>query len=51
MAVLVYSTDNLILEDICWALAFITEAGNDRVLAVLKSGLCSRVVELLMLNS
>ncbi|KAH3760196.1 Importin subunit alpha-1 [Pelomyxa schiedti] len=48
LATLVYNTDSTVLEDICWTLAFITEGSNDKVQAVVESGVCSRVVELLM---
>jgi hypothetical protein len=44
---LVYSTDDEVLVDACWALAYLSEESNDRIQAVLETGVCRRVLELL----
>ncbi|KAI8371790.1 importin alpha protein [Radiomyces spectabilis] len=44
---LVYSQDEEILIDTCWALSYLSDGSNDRIQAVVESGVCSRLVELL----
>ncbi len=44
---LIYSTDEHIVTDACWALSYLSDGTNDRIQAVIDSGVCQRVVELL----
>ncbi|KAJ4452549.1 putative Importin subunit alpha-1a [Paratrimastix pyriformis] len=48
---LIYSTDQEILTDACWALAYITDGENERIEAVIQAGIHRRVVELLTFPS
>lgn len=45
---LIYSTDEEILTDGCWALSYLSDGANDKIQAVVESGVCRRLVELLV---
>ncbi|KAJ1949162.1 Importin subunit alpha-1, partial [Linderina pennispora] len=45
---LVYSVDDDILMDACWAVSYLSDGQNDKIQAVIESGMCRRLVELLM---
>jgi importin subunit alpha-6/7 len=45
---LIYSTDDDVLTDACWALSYLSDGPNDKIQAVIESGVCRRLVELLM---
>ncbi|KAJ2326842.1 hypothetical protein GGH92_010163, partial [Coemansia sp. RSA 2673] len=45
---LVYSVDDEILTDACWAISYLSDGSNDKIQAVIESGVCRRLVELLM---
>jgi len=47
LAKLIFSADNEILTDACWALSYISDGPNDRIQAVINSGVCARLVALL----
>jgi len=48
LAQLIYSTDDAILTDACWALSYLSDGPNDKIQAVIESGVTGRLVELLM---
>mmetsp|Transcript_33875 Transcript_33875/g.61566 ORF Transcript_33875/g.61566 Transcript_33875/m.61566 type:complete len:546 (-) Transcript_33875:52-1689(-) len=48
LAKLVYSVDEEVLTDACWALSYLSDGVNEKIQAVIESGVCSRLVELLM---
>ncbi|EIN14111.1 importin alpha protein [Punctularia strigosozonata HHB-11173 SS5] len=44
---LIYSLDDEILIDACWAISYLSDGSNDKIQAVIESGVCRRLVELL----
>ncbi|OIT07584.1 PREDICTED: importin subunit alpha-2-like [Nicotiana attenuata] len=44
---LIHSTDEEVLTDACWALSYLSDGTNDKIQAVIDSGVCPRLVELL----
>jgi len=47
LARLIYSTDEEVLTDACWALSYLSDGTNDKIQAVIEAGVCRRLVELL----
>ncbi len=47
LARLIYHADDEVIVDACWALSYISDGPNDHIQAVLDSGVCRRLVELL----
>ena len=45
---LIYSLDDEILIDACWAISYLSDGSNDKIQAVIESGVCRRLVDLLM---
>lgn len=48
MAKLVYSLDDEVLIDACWAISYLSDGSNDKIQAVIEAGIPRRLVELLM---
>mmetsp|Transcript_8127 Transcript_8127/g.28577 ORF Transcript_8127/g.28577 Transcript_8127/m.28577 type:complete len:529 (+) Transcript_8127:70-1656(+) len=48
LAQLVYSPDEEVLTDACWALSYLSDGPNEKIQAVIEAGVCRRLVELLM---
>nr|BAJ34004.1 unnamed protein product [Eutrema halophilum] len=44
---LVQSTDDEVLTDACWALSYLSDSSNDKIQAVIASGVVPRLIELL----
>lgn len=45
---LIHSNDEEVLTDACWALSYLSDGTNDKIQAVIDSGVCPRLVELLL---
>ncbi|KAI4349915.1 hypothetical protein L6164_010457 [Bauhinia variegata] len=48
LAHLIHSNDEEVLTDACWALSYLSDGTNDKIQAVIESGVCPRLVELLL---
>mmetsp|Transcript_16227 Transcript_16227/g.32902 ORF Transcript_16227/g.32902 Transcript_16227/m.32902 type:complete len:536 (-) Transcript_16227:1047-2654(-) len=48
---LIYLTDDEVLTDACWALSYLSDGPNDKIQAVIESGVTPRLVELLLHNN
>jgi hypothetical protein len=51
LARLIYSTDEEVLTDACWALSYLSDGSNDKIQSVIEAGVCRRLVELLLHTS
>jgi hypothetical protein len=45
---LIYSLDEEVLTDACWALSYLSDGPNEKIQAVIEAGVCRRLIELLM---
>ncbi|WRT63887.1 uncharacterized protein IL334_000813 [Kwoniella shivajii] len=45
---LIYSLDDEVLIDACWAISYLSDGSNEKIQAVIESGVCRRLVDLLM---
>jgi len=49
LAKLLYNcSDEEVLSDACWSISYLSDGTNDKIQAVIESGICRRLVELLM---
>lgn len=48
LARLIFSNDDEVLTDACWALSYLSDGTNDKIQAVIESGACERLVQLLL---
>jgi importin subunit alpha-1 len=48
LAQLIFSPDEEVLTDACWALSYLSDGPNDKIQAVLEAGVTRRLVELLL---
>ncbi|RQM31436.1 hypothetical protein B5M09_001275 [Aphanomyces astaci] len=48
LAQLIFSQDEEVLTDACWALSYLSDGGNEKIQAVIEAGVCKRLIELLM---
>lgn len=48
LQLLLYSNDEEVLTDACWALSYLSDGTNDKIQAVIESGDCKRLVDLLL---
>ena len=48
---LIFSPDEEVLTDACWALSYLSDGPNEKIQAVIESGVCRRLVELLLNTS
>ncbi|KDN38320.1 putative SRP1-importin alpha, partial [Tilletiaria anomala UBC 951] len=48
---LIYSMDEEILIDACWAISYLSDGPNEKIQAVIEAGLCRRLVDLLTHHS
>ena len=48
LARLIQSDDEEVLTDACWALSYLSDGTNDKIQEVINTGVCRRLVELLL---
>lgn len=48
LSTLISAADEEVLTDACWALSYLSDGTNDKIQEVIQSGVCRRLVELLM---
>eukprot|EP01114_Cavostelium_apophysatum_P014708 TRINITY_DN387_c0_g1_i1.p1 TRINITY_DN387_c0_g1~~TRINITY_DN387_c0_g1_i1.p1 ORF type:complete len:521 (+),score=156.63 TRINITY_DN387_c0_g1_i1:124-1686(+) len=48
LARLIFTNDEEVLTDACWALSYLSDGSNDKIQAVIEGGICRRMVDLLI---
>jgi importin subunit alpha-1 len=48
LAQLIFSPDEEVLTDACWALSYLSDGPNEKIQSVIEAGVCRRLVELLL---
>jgi len=48
LAQLIFSPDEEVLTDACWALSYLSDGVNEKIQAVIEAGVCKRLIELLI---
>ncbi|KAG0241168.1 armadillo-type protein [Mortierella sp. GBAus27b] len=48
LAKLIHSSDDEVLIDACWAMSYLSDGSNEKIQAVIESGVCRRLVDLLV---
>eukprot|EP00594_Rhizosolenia_setigera_P007976 CAMPEP_0178969868 /NCGR_PEP_ID=MMETSP0789-20121207/19140_1 /TAXON_ID=3005 /ORGANISM="Rhizosolenia setigera, Strain CCMP 1694" /LENGTH=435 /DNA_ID=CAMNT_0020656139 /DNA_START=58 /DNA_END=1361 /DNA_ORIENTATION=+ len=51
LAQLIFSPDEEVLTDACWALSYLSDGVNEKIQGVIEAGVCRRLVELLLHSS
>ncbi|KAI9307778.1 armadillo-type protein [Cunninghamella echinulata] len=51
IAKLLYSEDEEVLIDVCWALSYLSNTKDENIQSIIESGICRRLVELLLHSS
>ncbi|KAI8609787.1 importin alpha protein [Chytriomyces sp. MP71] len=48
---LIYANDDEVLTDACWAISYLSDGSNEKIQAVIETGVCRRLVELLQFST
>jgi len=51
LAQLIFSPDDQVVADACWALSYLSDGANEKIQAVVEAGVCRQLIKLLMHHS